>query len=48
VQLPKAEGIAKNEMARFSAQIQPLFAKLKDASGRPKVVSIQRGNQNAL
>lgn len=48
VQLPKADGIAKNEMARFSAQIQPLFAQLKDASGRPKVVSIQRGNQNSL
>lgn len=48
VQLPKAEGIAKSEMARFSAQIQPLFAQLKDASGRPKVVSIQRGNQNSL
>lgn len=43
VTLPKAEGIAKNEMARFSAQIQPLFAQLKDAAGRPKVVSIQRG-----
>ncbi|HMU66312.1 MAG TPA: M23 family metallopeptidase, partial [Cellvibrionaceae bacterium] len=51
VTLPKAEGIAKNEMARFSAQIQPLFAQLKDAAGKPRVVAVQRGtpaNQNAL
>lgn len=51
VTLPKAEGIPKNEMARFSAQIQPLFAQLKDAAGKPRVVAVQRGtpaNQNAL
>lgn len=51
VSLPKADGIAKNEMQRFSAQIQPLFAQLKDASGRPKVVATQPGtpaNQNSL
>jgi len=51
VTLPKADGIAKNEMARFSAQIQPLFAQLKDAAGKPRVVAVQRGtsaNQNAL
>ena len=48
---PKADGIAKNEMSRFSAQIQPLFAQLKDAAGKPRVVAVQRGtpaNQNAL
>lgn len=51
VTLPKADGIAKNEMSRFSAQIQPLFAQLKDAAGKPRVVAVQRGtpaNQNAL
>jgi murein DD-endopeptidase MepM/ murein hydrolase activator NlpD len=51
VALPKAEGIPKHEMARFSSQIQPLFVQLKDAAGKPKVVSVQPGtpaNQNAL